>query len=159
MFSMFELYLILVISLLLPICYFITNSLRTLYIQIYISKEILKLNNKYTLQKDYILRLAQVYINRKKWLYCTTMLEFYINQTENSRYIAEYYNCIGLCYQYIKSYEIAKSYYLKAYNKEPSIIYIIKNLANIYQICGDKENANEIKKKYFLLNENKLNEL
>nr|YP_009511185.1 hypothetical protein [Gracilariopsis longissima]AXI97062.1 hypothetical protein [Gracilariopsis longissima]UAD88978.1 hypothetical protein [Gracilariopsis longissima] len=159
MFSMFELYLILVISLLLPICYFITNSLRTLYIQIYILKEILKLNNKHELQKDYILRLARVYIKRKKWLYCMTMLEFYINQTQNSRYIAQYYNCIGLCYQYIKSYEIAKTYYLRAYKKEPSIIDIMKNLANIYQICGDKENANKIKKKYLILNENKLNKL
>nr|YP_009237894.1 photosystem I assembly protein Ycf37 [Gracilariopsis lemaneiformis]YP_009294705.1 hypothetical protein Gch_106 [Gracilariopsis chorda]AJO68351.1 hypothetical protein [Gracilariopsis lemaneiformis]AML79950.1 photosystem I assembly protein Ycf37 [Gracilariopsis lemaneiformis]AOM66965.1 hypothetical protein Gch_106 [Gracilariopsis chorda]UAD88773.1 hypothetical protein [Gracilariopsis chorda] len=156
---MFELYLILVISLLIPISYSITNSLRTLYKQAYILQEIFKLNNKHKLPKDYISNLVKVYIKRKKWLDCTTMLEFHINQKQNSQSIAEYYNYLGLCYQYVKLYEIAKSYYLQAYTKEPSINYIIKNLANIYQICGDKENANKMKNKYLVLNENKLNEL
>nr|YP_009500348.1 hypothetical protein [Gracilariopsis heteroclada]AXE43510.1 hypothetical protein [Gracilariopsis heteroclada] len=145
---MFELYLILVISLLLLICYFITNSLYMLYSQAYILQKLFKLNNKYKLPKDDILNLAKVYIKRKQWLYCTTMLEFYIDQTQSNQHIAEYYNYLGLCYQYIKLYEIAKSYYLKAYNKEPSIKYIIKNLANIYKICGDKENFNKLKNKY-----------
>nr|YP_010197110.1 hypothetical protein LK098_pgp176 [Crassiphycus crassissimus]UAD84914.1 hypothetical protein [Crassiphycus crassissimus]UAD85118.1 hypothetical protein [Crassiphycus crassissimus] len=151
---MFEVYLMLITCFLLPICYLITNSLKYIYNQIEILKSIQKTKNKKNIDHKKIIYAANVYMNRKQWIDCITMLEFYINQiTVNEVKIkAQYYNYIGLCYQSAYIYKIAQKYYLKAYNKLPLEKEILKNLANIYKISGDIENAQKIDQKLILLN-------
>nr|UAD84098.1 hypothetical protein [Gracilaria changii] len=151
---MFELYLVLITCFLLPTCYLITNSLRYMYNQIETINKIQKINHRTQLNSKKILFLTNIYINRKKWLDCITMLEFYINQIRINKVRAEYYNYIGLCYESTYMYKIAQKYYLKAYNISPLEKNILKNLANIYKISGDIKNAKKINQRLFLLNKN-----
>nr|YP_010198540.1 hypothetical protein LK037_pgp149 [Gracilaria pacifica]UAD86956.1 hypothetical protein [Gracilaria pacifica] len=150
---MFEVYLILVTCFLLPICYLITNSLISIYHQVKtlmnIKKSTIYINNKN------VLYLAKIYIHRKQWLDCITMIEFYMTQIviNETTTIVQYYNYIALCYQSINMYTIAKKYYLKAYQQEPLNKHILKNLANIYKLSGDIENANKTDQKLIELNE------
>nr|YP_009510776.1 hypothetical protein [Gracilaria gracilis]AXI96449.1 hypothetical protein [Gracilaria gracilis] len=150
---MFEVYLILVTSFLLPICYLITNSIISTYHQI---KTIMNIQKKSIMYIDHkhILYLAKIYIYRKKWLDCITMLEFYMTQIaiNETTIIAQSYNYIALCYQSINMYTIAQKYYLKAYQKEPLNKHILNNLANVYKISGDIENADKIDQKLIKLN-------
>nr|YP_009346939.1 hypothetical protein [Gracilaria firma]APR74474.1 hypothetical protein [Gracilaria firma] len=151
---MFELYLVLITCFLLPTCYLITNSLRYIYDQIKTINKIQKINNKTQLNNKKILSLIKIYINRKKWLDCITMLEASINQIPINKISAEYYNYIGLCYESANMYKIAQRYYLKAYNISPLEKNILKNLANIYKISGDIKNAKKINQRLILLNKN-----
>nr|YP_009510980.1 hypothetical protein [Hydropuntia rangiferina]AXI96653.1 hypothetical protein [Hydropuntia rangiferina]UAD87336.1 hypothetical protein [Hydropuntia rangiferina] len=130
---MFELYIIILICFLLPVCYFITNNLKYIYKQANILNNIKKLENKIYIEYKDIIYIINTYIKRKKWLHCIAMLEFYLNQSSISenKILANYYNYIGLCYQLIDMYKIAKKYYLKAYNKQPNNKEILKNLNNI----------------------------
>lgn len=130
----------------LLVCYLITNSLVSIYTQIRVINNIEPIKDKISLGNDYILYITRLYMKRKKWLYCITMLEFYINQIKihETEITGEYYNCIGSCYQAIKMYKIAKKYYLKAYKRTPSRQHILKNLANIYNTVGDIKNAKKI---------------
>nr|YP_010196083.1 hypothetical protein LK014_pgp180 [Gracilaria caudata]UAD83480.1 hypothetical protein [Gracilaria caudata] len=151
---MFEVYLILITCFLLPICYLITNSLKYIYNQIEILKSIQKTKNKKNIHNKHIMSIANIYMNRKQWLDCITMLEFYINQNtiDEIAVKAQYCNCIGLCYQSAYIYKMAQKYYLKAYNKLPFKKEILKNLVNIYKISGDIESANKIDQELILLN-------
>nr|YP_010196701.1 hypothetical protein LKZ11_pgp178 [Gracilaria cliftonii]UAD84505.1 hypothetical protein [Gracilaria cliftonii] len=151
---MFEIYLILITCFLLPICYLITNNLKYIYNQIETLKNIYNAKNEKQISNKNILYVANTYMNRKKWLDCITMLEFYINQIniDEVKVIAKYYNHIGLCYESTYIYKIAQQYYLKAYNKSPSEKEILKNLANIYKISGNTDNANKINQKLISLN-------
>nr|YP_010195878.1 hypothetical protein LK221_pgp177 [Gracilaria bursa-pastoris]UAD83275.1 hypothetical protein [Gracilaria bursa-pastoris] len=155
---MFEIYLILVTCFLLPICFLITNNLIYIYHHLKSLKQIEKITNKNMINIDnkHILYLAKIYINRKKWLDCITILEFHMKQIRINKLIisAEYYNYIGLCYQYVNIYKIATKYHLKAYNKAPFIKQTLQYLANIYKISGDIERANEIHNKLTNLNSN-----
>nr|YP_009244527.1 hypothetical protein Gchil_118 [Agarophyton chilense]AMK96769.1 hypothetical protein Gchil_118 [Agarophyton chilense]ASP44664.1 hypothetical protein [Agarophyton chilense]UAD84301.1 hypothetical protein [Agarophyton chilense] len=143
---MFELYLIILICPLLLICYLITNSLTSIYIQIKVIRNIKEIKRQLYLENDYILYISYLYMKRKKWLCCITMLEFYIDQIKINEIemIGEFYNCIGLCYQAIEMYKIAKRYYLEACKRTPLQQHILKNLANIYNAVGDIKNANKI---------------
>uniref|UniRef100_A0AAU7YPK1 Ycf37 n=1 Tax=Gracilaria hainanensis TaxID=2871843 RepID=A0AAU7YPK1_9FLOR len=151
---MFEIYLILVTCFLLPICYLITHSITYMYHQLKSLKNIPEAKNLMCINNTNILYLANTYINRKRWLDCITMLEFYITQirTNEIKVIAQYYNCMGLCYQNANIYKIAQQYYLKAYDKTPLEKQILINLANIYKLSGDTENATKIYEKLFSLN-------
>nr|YP_009731998.1 hypothetical protein [Gracilaria edulis]QHS70568.1 hypothetical protein [Gracilaria edulis]UAD85524.1 hypothetical protein [Gracilaria edulis] len=130
---MFELYIIIIICFLLPICYFITNNLKYIYKQANILNNIKKPKDTIYIEHQNIIYIINTYIKRKKWLYCITMLEFYINQSsiDEDKILANYYNYIGLCYQLMDIDKIAKKYYLKAYNKQPNNKEILKNLNNI----------------------------
>nr|UAD87131.1 hypothetical protein [Gracilaria pacifica] len=150
---MFEVYLILVTCFLLPICYLITNSLISIYDEVKTLMNIRKKSTMYINNKN-VLYIAKIYIHRKQWLDCITMIEFYmiqivINETTT---IVQYYNYIALCYQSIKIYTIAKKYYLKAYQQEPLNKDILKNLANIYKLSGDIESANKTDQQLIELN-------
>nr|YP_010197517.1 hypothetical protein LK244_pgp176 [Gracilaria flabelliformis subsp. simplex]UAD85933.1 hypothetical protein [Gracilaria flabelliformis subsp. simplex] len=143
---MFEIYLILVTCFLLPICFLITNNLIYIYHQLKSLKQIEETANLMNIDNKHILYIAQIYINRKKWLDCITILEFYRKQIKINELIilVQYYNYIGLCYQSINIYKIATKYYLKAYDKAPFIKQTLKNLANIYKLSGDTDNASKI---------------
>nr|YP_009019518.1 hypothetical protein [Gracilaria salicornia]AHH24486.1 hypothetical protein [Gracilaria salicornia]UAD87538.1 hypothetical protein [Gracilaria salicornia] len=151
---MFEIYLILVTCLLLPICYLITNSITYIYYQLKCLKDIQETKNIMCIDNTYILYIANIYIKRKKWLDCIAMLEFYMTKVRvnEAKMLAQYYNYIGLCYQNTNIYKIAQKYYLKAYNKAPLTKQILKNLASIYKLSGDIENANKIHEKLIVLN-------
>ncbi|KAI0556424.1 ycf37 (chloroplast) [Gracilaria domingensis] len=151
---MFEIYLILATCFLLPICYLITNNLIYIYHQLKSLKDIEETTNIRCIDNKYILYAAHIYINRKKWLDCITILEFYMKQIRISELttLVEYYNCIGLCYQYVNIYKTATEYYLKAYNKAPSTKQTLKNLANIYKLSGDIESASKLHQKLTRLN-------
>nr|YP_010197927.1 hypothetical protein LK227_pgp175 [Gracilaria multipartita]UAD86343.1 hypothetical protein [Gracilaria multipartita] len=152
---MFEIYLILVTCFLLPICFLITNNLIYIYHHLKSLKQITKKSMINIDNKD-ILYVAKIYINRKKWLDCITILEFYMKQIRINELIisAQYYNYIGLCYQSVNIYKIATKYYLKAYNKAPFIKQTLQNLANIYKLSNDTESANKIQNKLTNLNKN-----
>nr|YP_010195469.1 hypothetical protein LK149_pgp175 [Gracilaria baiana]UAD82866.1 hypothetical protein [Gracilaria baiana] len=151
---MFEIYLILATCFLLPICYLITNNLIYIYHQLKSLKNIEETKNIIYVDNKYILYAANIYINRKKWLDCITILELYMKQIRISELtiLVKYYNCIGLCYQCANIYKIATQYYLKAYNKAPLIRQNLKNLANIYKLSGDIESASELHQKLIRLN-------
>nr|YP_010198919.1 hypothetical protein LK147_pgp172 [Hydropuntia urvillei]UAD88368.1 hypothetical protein [Hydropuntia urvillei] len=133
---MFELYIITLICFLLPLCYFITNNIKSIYKQINTLNNIKGKKNKIHVKNEYILYVTKTYISRKKWLHCITMLDFYTEQckTDDNTIIANYYNYIGLCYQCVHLDKIAKKYYLKAYNKEPISKQALKKLNNIQGI-------------------------
>nr|YP_010198130.1 hypothetical protein LK226_pgp176 [Gracilaria ornata]UAD86546.1 hypothetical protein [Gracilaria ornata] len=154
---MFEIYLILVTCFLLPICFLITNNLIYIYHQLKSLKQIEETTNPMNIDNKHILYIAKIYIHRKKWLDCITILEFYMKQIKINEPIilVQYYNYIGLCYQSVNIYKIATKYYLKAYNKAPFIKQTLKNLANIYKLSGDTESASKIYYQLNGLNENK----
>nr|UAD87742.1 hypothetical protein [Gracilaria textorii] len=154
---MFEIYLILATCLLLPICFLITKNIIYIYYQLKSLKHIEEITNIMSIENKHILYIANVYVNRKKWLDCITILEFYMKQIRINELIilVQCYNYMGLCYQSVNSYKIATKYYLKAYNKAPFIKQTLKNLANIYKLSGDIEKASQIHQKLTNLNENK----
>nr|YP_009295853.1 hypothetical protein Schim_107 [Schimmelmannia schousboei]AOM64788.1 hypothetical protein Schim_107 [Schimmelmannia schousboei] len=130
---MFQLYLICAICFLLPICFLISSELYKL-----IARNIIywNINNK-SIKKENILGLANIYIKTKKWLTCILMLEFHLDNEINF----EYYNCLGFCYQQISLNEKAKFYYLQASYQEPHNIICLQNVAKIYDILNDQQNA------------------
>nr|YP_010198716.1 hypothetical protein LK101_pgp176 [Gracilaria tikvahiae]UAD87949.1 hypothetical protein [Gracilaria tikvahiae] len=154
---MFEIYLILASCFLLPICFLITNNLMYIYHQLKSLKHIEETTNIISMENKDILYVANIYVNRKKWLDCITILEFYMKQIRINEliFLVQYYNCIGLCYQSVNIYKIAAKYYLKAYNKAPFIKQTLKNLVNVYKLSGDIESASQIHQKLTDLNENK----
>nr|YP_010198334.1 hypothetical protein LK148_pgp176 [Gracilaria pachydermatica]UAD86750.1 hypothetical protein [Gracilaria pachydermatica] len=154
---MFEIYLILATCFLLSICFLITNNLIYIYHQLKFLKKIEETINIMSIENQHILYIAKIYINRKQWLDCITILEFYMKQVRINELIilVQYYNYIGLCYQSVNIYTIATKYYLKAYNKAPFIKQTLKNLVNIYKLSGDIESASHIHQKLTDLNENR----
>nr|YP_010196291.1 hypothetical protein LKZ37_pgp177 [Gracilaria cearensis]UAD83688.1 hypothetical protein [Gracilaria cearensis] len=154
---MFEIYLILATCFLLPICCLITNNLIYIYRQLKSLKDIEETTNIMCIDNKNILYVANIYINRKKWLDCITILEFYMQQTRINEPIilGQYYNYIGLCYQSVNIYKIATQYYLKAYHKAPLTKQTLKNLANIYKLSGDIDSASKINQKLIGLNNTK----
>nr|YP_009511592.1 hypothetical protein [Melanthalia intermedia]AXI97469.1 hypothetical protein [Melanthalia intermedia] len=99
---MFQLYLALIILFLLPLCYLITNSILEIRTQIFILREIKPSKNLKELQENDILCLRTVYFKRKKWLSYISMLEFYINKSQNNEKTVEYHKQIKLCHTYMK---------------------------------------------------------
>nr|YP_009732463.1 hypothetical protein [Gracilaria textorii]QHS70960.1 hypothetical protein [Gracilaria textorii] len=153
---MFEIYLILVTCFLLPICFLITNNLIYIYHHLKFVKQIEEKTNMMKIDNKHILYIAKIYINRKKWLDCITILEFHMKQVKINELIilVQYYNYIGSCYQSVNIYKIATKYYLKAYNKAPCIKQTLKNLANIYKLSGDIESTSKINDQLIGLNTN-----
>nr|YP_009732200.1 hypothetical protein [Gracilaria spinulosa]QHS70759.1 hypothetical protein [Gracilaria spinulosa] len=153
---MFEIYLILATCFLLPICFLITNNIIYIYHHLKFLNQIEEKTNIINTDNKHVLDIAKIYISRKKWLDCITILEFYMKQININELIilVQYYNYIGLCYQSVNIYKIATKYYLKAYNKAPYIKQTLKNLANIYKLSGNIKSASKINDQLTDLNKN-----
>nr|YP_009510572.1 hypothetical protein [Gracilaria ferox]AXI96245.1 hypothetical protein [Gracilaria ferox] len=153
---MFEIYLILATCFLLPICFLITRNIIYIYQQLQSLNDVEKTKDIINIENKHIVYIAKIYINRKKWLDCITLLESYMKKIKinEQTILIQYYNYIGLCYQSIKMYKIAKKYYLQAYNKAPCIKQTLKNLANMYKLSGDTKNASKIYNELTVLNKN-----
>nr|QCI09081.1 hypothetical protein [Inkyuleea mariana] len=150
-----RLYLVLTICFLIPICFLVSVELLNLFRRNILFNRRVEFIQSIQINKEQILALAKVYINKQKWLTCILMLEFYISL--NSINNANYYNCIGFCYQKILLNKIAKYYYINAMLLSPDSLSILKNVANIYKICGDTDNASKVYDK--ILQINKINNI
>ncbi|CCP38039.1 conserved hypothetical plastid protein (plastid) [Chondrus crispus] len=153
---MLTIYLICLITFLLPICLLITSAIYKLYKQLYISITILNKDSNNQINPYNTLILSQIYIKQHQWISSILILESGINQ-ENTR-IEQLYNNIGFCYTQIKAYNLSKYYYKKAIQQEPKDKSALYNLGQIYQILNDYKNADEIYKEIMQLEKNRTNQ-
>ena len=134
---MFQLYLVFIILFLTPICYLAGSQLVKLLVENHLFKSLILLDRNQRLTKEQVLFLAKIYINKKQWLSCILMLEFYSKIDKPNS--GEYCNSIGFCYQLMNLNRLAKYYYSQAKKISPSNILFLKNLANAYLICNDPQ--------------------
>uniref|UniRef100_UPI003002A63A Ycf37 n=1 Tax=Anunuuluaehu liula TaxID=3049639 RepID=UPI003002A63A len=142
---MLKIYLICLITFLFPICLLITREIYKLFKQHIISNRILKQQNSNTIDIYDTLTLAKIYIKQKKWISSILTLEYGINK--DNKIIEKYYNWIGFCYCKTKVYNLSKYYYLQAIQVKPNYISALHNLAEIYKILNDYQNATNTYKK------------
>lgn len=135
------LYLFLVFIFLIPIFLLINSQLLRLIFSFINFKRILvsrKISNKDVLSIDQILTLANIYIQRKQWFECILLLESEIEHDVDNLY---YYNLTGYCYYSMNLNDLAKLYYLKALALSPSSVMILINLAKVYHLLEEFDNA------------------
>ena len=133
---MLKLYLITLTCFLAIISFIVTYEIYRIF------NDYVIINNKLSYNQEAVqddLYLAKVYMKRKKWLSCIFMLEKGISQ-ENI-YIAKNYNILGFCYYNVKQYKCAEQYYKEATKKEPNNTIFLCNLAKIYVLTKQYQNA------------------
>ena len=135
----FRFYLVVAIIFLMPICLIITNECFVVFFYYTALIKCVNKKNINDIDTNYILTLFRYYVKRKKWLYCILMLESYKNLDRLGCY-----NLLGICYQKIDSYAIAKYYYLMAFSKDSENILVLQNLAGIYKLIGEESNLKKI---------------
>lgn len=127
-FFIFRIYLCIAISILLPICYFITIELvnQFLYLMIFIKAS-------YTVQEkkknvEDINFLVNYLLAKKQWFQCLTMLKFYDNYNDfNSDKL------LGMCFHQLSYYNLARYYYIKVLQDENDIYLLEK----VIMICKE----------------------
>nr|QOS04483.1 hypothetical protein [Sarcopeltis skottsbergii] len=152
---MLTIYLICLITFLLPVCLLITIAIYRLYEQFYISITIL---NQQSINKINIyntLTLSKIYIEQNRWISSILILESRINQ--KNELIEQFYNNLGSCFTQIKAYNLSKYYYMKAIEQQPKYRSALYNLGHIYQILDDPKNADKIYHKIMKLDHNHTN--
>ena len=124
--------MLLSIIILVPICYFITIDLIQ-KIKVYLLlKFSIKTLNLEQVSNNNMLLLFKNYIKQKQWLKCILMLEFYKLYTN---YRVD--NLLGICYQKLYFYPIARYYYIFALNDDSSNLSILKNLSFVCKALKD----------------------
>nr|YP_010204045.1 hypothetical protein LK038_pgp136 [Ahnfeltia fastigiata]UAT97626.1 hypothetical protein Ahn.fas.Ore.pt_086 [Ahnfeltia fastigiata] len=134
-----RIYLTILILFLLPICFIITMQLIKLIMRENIINSSQHQNEGEDFSHEYILVIAQIYIEKKMWFSCISMIESKLNSSV--QFDPKYYNCIGFCYYNAKKYGLAKDYYNNAININPYYTLALSNLAKTYRNMGDKEKS------------------
>lgn len=147
----FRIYLLLSIIILCPICYFITLDLiqkTTTYSLLTFSVKNIKLDE---LSNNNVLILFKSYIKQKKWLTCILMLEFY-------RMYSDYRvnNLMGICYQKLCFYQVARHYYILALNDDPNNLSILQNLLSVCKVLKDNIMINQLFDQIDAVNQKKI---
>jgi len=128
----FRIYLLLSITILLPICYFITIDLIQKITVFFVLTFSIKTLNVDQVSNNNVLLLFKHYIKQKQWLKCILMLEFYKLYT-NYRVN----NLLGICYQKLYFYRIARYYYIFALNDDPNNLTVLENLLFVCKALKD----------------------
>nr|YP_010865371.1 hypothetical protein QQR83_pgp003 [Campylaephora boydenii]WGT74145.1 hypothetical protein [Campylaephora boydenii] len=135
---MFRLYLLLAITVLLSICYFITLELFNQIIYSYIFlKDVCIIKQKNVIFND-IYFLVNYFMKRRQWFKCILMLQFY-----------EYYKnynsnrFLGICFHNLSYQYIARYYYINSLKYESSL-EVLENLALICIDLKDDIMFNEL---------------
>lgn len=147
----FRIYLLLSIIILIPICYFITIDLIqkiTIYLLL---KSSMKALNLEQVPNNNMLLLFKNYIKQKCWLKCILMLEFYKLYTD---YRVD--NLLGICYQKLHFYPIARYYYICALNDDCNNLIILQNLLFICKALKDYRMVDQIDNQIRGFNQTKL---
>nr|QJH88217.1 Ycf37 [Pterocladia lucida] len=131
------------LALTIPICYILTREIYSIYKDIILSNINTNNNYKIFVEKQDILRLAQVHLKRKKWLSCILIIEKFTNNNKR----IELYNCLGFCYLSTDFYNTAEYYYDKTLKIHPLNTIALHNLMNIYK---SKKINKQIKSKKIL---------
>nr|WCH56255.1 hypothetical protein [Hypnea sp.] len=121
---MLKIYLVSLILILFGICSIISNEVYK------ISNNYILLYHEKTNEYKNILKIAQAYINKKKWVSCIVLLEQSTKKGET--FLIDYYNALGYCYCYIKIYTLAEFYYNQTINQDAENIIALCNLGNLY---------------------------
>lgn len=91
------------------------------------------------LTEDQIFEFAHFLIKKKMWFKAVKLLESgSLKKIEEN---AKYCNVVGFLYYNMKIYNLAKKYYIKALNINPSYIIALSNLARIYNLQNKKDLA------------------
>lgn len=99
---MFQLYLVLIILFLVPLCYLATNSILKISTQVLTLSKIKNWQDLKRLEKNDFFYIKNMYIDRRKWLHCILMLEFQAENGENDSEESNYPNCIRGCIELMK---------------------------------------------------------
>jgi tetratricopeptide (TPR) repeat protein len=137
-FIIFRIYLCIAITVLLPICYFITIELvnQILYYLIYLKAYVfMQVDNVNEYDINF---LVNYFLTRKQWFKCITMLQF-----SNYYNIISTYKLLGMCFHKLSYYTIARYYYVKALKNENDII-VLQNLGLVCRDLKDYKMMREI---------------
>nr|YP_009399011.1 hypothetical protein [Taenioma perpusillum]ARW68408.1 hypothetical protein [Taenioma perpusillum] len=143
-FSLFYLYLFIVLLFLCPLFYFVTLELYQivkffLYFTLkykFISKTLLILHHS-----QYI-EIINTSIRKKDWFTCICMLEFYLlHELLNVNIIYKY---LAYCYKELLYFDLAEYYYLKILQNYPDQLNILYYLKELYNLSGDKVKSCQI---------------
>nr|YP_009296055.1 hypothetical protein Schiz_107 [Schizymenia dubyi]AOM64990.1 hypothetical protein Schiz_107 [Schizymenia dubyi] len=136
---LFQLYLVLIIVFLIPICLFISIGIQKVYYQNILIHSLMSNKNFRTIDIHNSFKIIKTYINIKRWLSCILMLEFFIEQKANN--IEEYYKYLGLCYENIEVNSLAQQYYQRALKIDPKNVFILQHLGKIQKLAGETQKA------------------
>ena len=138
----FRIYLLLSITILVPICYFISIDLIQKIKVYFLLKPSMKTLKLEQVSNNNVLLLFKNYIKQKQWLQCILMLEFY-------KLYAHYRvdNLLGICYQKLYFYPIARYYYIFALNDDYNNLSILKNLLFVCKALEDYVMVDQIDNK------------
>ena len=147
----FRIYLLLSITILLPICYFITIDLIQKVTTYFLLTFSMKNPNLDQVSNNNMLLLFKNYIKQKQWLKCILMLEFYKLYTDH-----KVDNLLGICYQKLCFYQIARYYYIFALDYDCNNLTILQNLLFVCKSLKDHVMIDKINNQIDILNQAKL---
>ena len=142
-FTIFRVYLIIAIIILLPACFFITIELFNFINYWFIIKFSINNDNRN------IFFLCRYYLKKQKWFTCILMLESFQELSSLGCH-----NLLGICYHKISYNYIAEYYYSKALNNDLNNITILQNLAYIYKNLGYTDKFQDVCSKIVSLDPN-----
>ena len=78
-----------------------------------------------------LLSVLQILLRKKLWFDALQLIESSTNVPLESEH--QYFNAVGFIYHRMKSYNLAKLYYLKSLNKKADYLSALNNLMQIYE--------------------------
>jgi len=147
----FRIYLLLSITILLPICYFITLDLIQKITIYFLLMPRIKTLNLGQISNNNVLLIFKYYIKQEHWLKCVLMLEFYKLYTD---YKVD--NLLGICYQKLHFYRIARYYYMFALNYDCNNLSILQNLLFVCKALKDHVMLDKIDNQIRILSQKSL---